>query len=835
MSTIQSRLAWGGLFALLGVALVLSIGQAQPAEEVSVESLIPKDPVLFATWDGSDAHQAAWEQTAAHDAIYETGLINVFHKLVAFAGAQAEGVSEFAIIKDLVEKVGANGFTLAVSVKTDGPPKPQAIIVLHGAASMEEALANLIVEATAGDFEFETSTMKGYEVTRTLIPDSPGVEIAWWKAGKHLAISAGIDATADLLDVATGDAPNISENETYQQYRTGENGFEVASLGWFNFGSLRDQFGEMPLPMPIPSEEPLSVNRVLQSVGLESFDSVVFQTGYKGRSLWSENHVRTTGEKKGLMSLLDQKPITLDDLPPIPFSTNGFYACSLDWSQMYGTLTQTAMEVTKLGPPDAAAQVEGMMSQLPQMLGFDPKADLLDALGNVTCIYGDPRQGAFGLSFGVAISVKDPQKLRTTLNNILRMAVTMANPTEFSINSTSKHGREIITMQLGGGFVNPAIAVDDNWLIFGIMPQTVEAFLMRLDGKLTSWEPTASYKMAFDELPKEFTSIAVSDPRKTYRTMVGMAPMLMGFAQAGMAQSGMPMPMPISVADLPPAEAVSRPLFPNVSICTVDENGMHTTSRTSLPSFPSLGVSNSAAVPVLVALLLPAVQQARQAARRTQSANNLKQLGLAMHNYADVYNHFPQGTIPNEKLKPEERLSWIVSVLPFIEQNNLYDVIDQDKGWEDEVNADALKVQLPVLQNPGFGVDDEEFPPTQYVGISGWGKDSAMLPKGHERAGIFGYDRKTRFADILDGTSNTVAVSEASHSFDAWGAGGSGTVRGFENKPYINGPDGIGGPFAGGANMLLGDGSVRFISENIDPQIMERLAAMADGQAIGDF
>ena len=124
---------------------------------------------------------------------------------------------------------------------------------------------------------------------------------------------------------------------------------------------------------------------------------------------------------------------------------------------------------------------------------------------------------------------------------------------------------------------------------------------------------------------------------------------------------------------------------------------------------------------------------------------------------------------------------------------------------------------------------------THYVGIAGIGKDAPTLPKGHKRAGVFGYNRKISFADIRDGTSNTLAVSEASKKFGPWGAGGSSTIRAFVKKPYINGPDGIGGPFPGGCNMLFCDGSVRFISNNIDPSVLEALATMAGGEVVPDF
>ena len=78
-------------------------------------------------------------------------------------------------------------------------------------------------------------------------------------------------------------------------------------------------------------------------------------------------------------------------------------------------------------------------------------------------------------------------------------------------------------------------------------------------------------------------------------------------------------------------------------------------------------------------------------------------------------------------------------------------------------------------------------------------------------------------------------TSEASGQLCSWISGGSATIRSLTRKPYVNGPDGIGGPYRGGVNVSLADGSVRFVSENIDPFTFERLSTMADGQLIGEF
>jgi hypothetical protein len=236
--------------------------------------------------------------------------------------------------------------------------------------------------------------------------------------------------------------------------------------------------------------------------------------------------------------------------------------------------------------------------------------------------------------------------------------------------------------------------------------------------------------------------------------------------------------------------------------------------------------------PVLVALLLPAVQAAREAARRTESKNHIKQLALAMHNYHDANGSFPAGTHPNPQLKPEKRLSWLVDLLPYVEFKPIYEMFDLKKGWDDPANRKAAELPLALFLNPSAGEQKVNgLPVTEYVGLAGVGADGPTLPVTSPRAGVFAYDRVTRLEDIKDGTSNTIMISECNKELGSWAAGGRATIRALTKKPYIDGPDGLGG-HPEGMQVGLADGSVRFISKSIDPTVLEALTTINGGEAI---
>jgi Protein of unknown function (DUF1559) len=129
-----------------------------------------------------------------------------------------------------------------------------------------------------------------------------------------------------------------------------------------------------------------------------------------------------------------------------------------------------------------------------------------------------------------------------------------------------------------------------------------------------------------------------------------------------------------------------------------------------------------------------------------------------------------------------------------------------------------------------------EPPPTHYIGIAGLGTDSPFLPKGHLRAGVFGHDRQTRLADITDGASSTMVVAESGRVRGSWLAGGPATVRGLDTAdlPYIGPGRQFGGQGLHSAGMYaaFADGGVRFVSDTINPRVLEALSTISGGEAV---
>jgi hypothetical protein len=211
-------------------------------------------------------------------------------------------------------------------------------------------------------------------------------------------------------------------------------------------------------------------------------------------------------------------------------------------------------------------------------------------------------------------------------------------------------------------------------------------------------------------------------------------------------------------------------------------------------------------------MLLPAVQKVRAAAERTRSANNLRQLALAAHNYHDVHNHLPAGYSTNAN--GSKLLSWRVHLLPYLEQQALYDQFRLDEPWDSEHNK-ALIPQMPVT----FRSPNSKAEPglTVYRGIGG--KSGVMA--GPKQAGVAGVD----FRSITDGTSNTIMFIETSDQLAVpWTQPDDGIL------PDNFDPQQLFGLYPNGTNVANCDGSVRFVSDTIELQTLKWLMMMDDGE-----
>lgn len=286
-----------------------------------------------------------------------------------------------------------------------------------------------------------------------------------------------------------------------------------------------------------------------------------------------------------------------------------------------------------------------------------------------------------------------------------------------------------------------------------------------------------------------------------------------------------------------------------------------------------------AIIAVLVALLLPAVQQAREAARRTQCKNNLKQIGVALHNYHDSSRCLPPGYISLFDSSGNDLGSgwgWAAMLLPQMDQSPAYNQVNFNVGIEQPVNANLRVLRLPALlcpsdsaplvwqawqRDPSTGAQISlicDLAPTNYIGMFGTSEPSG------DGDGVFFRNSRVGFQDIVDGTSQTIAVGE--RSFDLAEATWTGAVTGAVLIPNPNSSVGSGPPeyapamilghngdgftpgdrrshasnfysrHVGGVQFLFADGHVAFLISSMNYGVYRALATRAGGEVVSsDF
>jgi type II secretory pathway pseudopilin PulG len=212
----------------------------------------------------------------------------------------------------------------------------------------------------------------------------------------------------------------------------------------------------------------------------------------------------------------------------------------------------------------------------------------------------------------------------------------------------------------------------------------------------------------------------------------------------------------------------------------------------------------------LLGILVPALQAARNAARRTQSQNNLKQIALAMHNYAAVNGSFPPAVLYGPDGKTP--YSWRVALLPYLDAGPLFDQYKFDEAWDSPNNKKILARMPAALRDPAAPAGSTD---ASYFALVG-------------EATLFSGKEGTRFEQITDGTSNTLLVVEAKRAIP-WTK--PEDIPYDADKPLPK----LGGYYQEGFNAALADGSVRFISQTIDEKVLRALITRAGGEVLGDF
>jgi hypothetical protein len=569
-------------------ALVLLLLAATARAQEAPEALLPAATQVYLRWDGVEAHRAAYDKTAVAGmmkgdtgAFFSGGFGDVQKTLSSLLTAQAiltgtppeqlqKLQNDAAEAVKVLDLLGKHGLVAGVELRSLEPPQMQLTVIVPDAGAKPEPLFGALrLLTTLARADVKTKKMEGRTVYGVSMDP---VHAAWWVEGKHVVLTAGTDTPEEAVKRVTdkGQArltgnPLFKKVRDFKEFETGTRAFvDVAALT-----KLARTRGK-------------EVEKLLTDLGLDGLRGVTFVSGYDGPADRSVVEIDMPGPRKGLLRLAAGKPFTLADVPPIPDDAAGWSMTNFDAAALYDLAVPALEQVTKMLSPEDAPNIAEALKMIDNVLGVSLRKDLLASLGDRFATYTSPAEGPLTLGQTFLFTVRDEKKLRESIEGAVK-GLAKASGADITTKKKTYRGVEIyeIHVNVPGFIFIPTWTIHKGWFVVSYYPQAVQGYVLRCAGEVPSWKPDEATAATLARLPKEYTSISVSDPRPVLKVLLSFAPLAARALQQALAQNGVK-DFPIDVGSLPNAHEATRHLFPNVAVTTDDGKVLRMDSRASL-------------------------------------------------------------------------------------------------------------------------------------------------------------------------------------------------------------------------------------------------------------
>jgi hypothetical protein len=705
---------------------------------------------------------------------------------------------------------------LAVTIErftlpADGrPPEVRASLLLRtGGGDGERRIAvaadavAALATADAGGREPEERTIGTATVRQVPTPLGP---LSWGVHDGSLVVTIG-EGTLEALLKRIGDATRVKP----AWMADAERRLPLDRPATLTYVNAREVL-RIVSSLPMADRDRLAA--FLAASGIAGIDRLVAVSGLDGEGMVTEMRLGFEGQPSGLFAA-PASGIGPKQLARIPADAVMAQAVSLDPSRMLATV----LDVIAATDGDGAAEIRRGLEQFRAVAGLDLDRHLLKTLGPDWTFVALPSAGGLLPNVAAIAGVRDHPtfaKTHKALLGVLRN-LTANGETRTTITEIPYRGQTLFCLGIEGP--DMAIPLTPTWcltadrLLITLSPQLMKTLLARTDAD-TGLGTVAEVKEAMAGGGADF--VGVLDPQVLLGSLCSAYELATPLIRQATARAGRQLDLPT----LPRATAMTPFVKPSVTVLRHEPDGIRLRSTTTLPLGPLagggglMGVSPASA-PVLVGLLLPAVQSAREAGRRNTMQNNMKQVLIAMHMHVAAKDAFPPQAICDPEGKP--LLSWRVTVLPYIGEEALFKEFHLDEPWDSEHNR-ALAPRMPaVFADPSADAEAVAAGLTTIQVLTG-GNTLFAAP-----------DQGVRLRDITDGMSNTLLIVEAmpdravpwtkpeDHPFDP-------------ERPT----DGIGNPHRSGGVFLGGlcDGSVHAFNPDVDPDVFKALVTPAGGEPV---
>ncbi len=671
-------------------------------------------------------------------------------------------------------------------------------MVVEIGENLETVKAAILSVLKSNEVEFEREKIAGNNFLSIFIPNSPiASNVFIGGMNKHLFVCFGKKATERAMKRLGNDETPPWLADVFKRSPVDRS----TSVGYLNVKTITEKY------LPLAGEEVVEFASLLGMPCVGSIESVA---GFDQTGIQSRTSIQFDGQPTGVFEIIDSSAINMQQISQMPADSLFAAAIAVDAENILSIVRKILREMD----PRSLAELNSTMADIRNEFDIDVEKEIIDLIGPTVAIFNGASDG-WGMGAIISVELRDGAKFKKTQQKLMSLIsrYTQSEYAEFRMTTQTFNKTEIATIQVvETPFpIEPSWCVLDDRILFSLTPQALRPFIQRnsSDKYLPIQEMLDSNQFGDGKL----LGFGFSDDQKQFEIAYSYLPIIKSIIPGAMmemnnGEQDFELMDRVSRITIPSARCIHRHLEPSYTLFRRTKTGIEFDSHQIIPTPNSV-----ASTGIGVALLLPAVQAARQAARRTQSANNIKQLALAMHNFHDTRKQFPAAYSTDKDGKP--LLSWRVHILPFIEQGPLYEKFHLDEPWDSEHNIKLVKMMPSTFRAPNSLSPEGT---TVYRGIGG-ANGTFTVPRNGEITG-------SKISSFTDGTSNTIMIVEASdevaiewtkpevidsEKFKYW--------QMFGNNP-------------GGTNCGFVDGSVQFISDTVDPKILKIMFTRNDGEVV---
>ena len=701
--------------------LSVPFGLPPGPEDPFLSQIAPESPLFYASWAGSvevDANSTnQTERMLAEPEIQRmfAELPSPIMKIMEMnVPADAAGKLVTDTIREWLPKLARRPGAIFVSDvaidKNDIQMEGALVVNLGEDASAAQALLEKFDKVFFGG-QIETERVAG--ATFRKIQVSPAAPAIYWGVRKqHLIFGLGENGAKGVIA--------RSKTETPQWLANVRDDLAIprrSMLAFFNFEETWKLVQATSRELP---------HEILEEIGVQHIKAVAMSTGLNDSRSMNVTKVITDGVVPPILEVFASRPISQNALSSIPKDSNLALSIDIDLEKAF-----TILQAMAKANPGMNEEFKAGIAFVNQLIGGDLKTDVIRELSGTWSLFNSPSEGGVFLTGLTAIAeLQNGTKLQAVNQRIAALLKQQQQAMPGVMYGAFEQGDVTVhSIFVQGSPLVLSWCLDDDRFLVSANQQNIRTVLNRN-------ENFASIKdhPQLKTLRENSTMVTFVDSRQLVEMFYPPITYMIQPALFEMSRSG----IQLDISLLPTLSSFSKYVSPNVSSAVREENGIKITSHQTIP-----GVSLSAVVPMAASASLPPIVFARAAARQAQSTNNMKQIALAILNHESAFQKFPAAALRTKEGKPA--LSWRVAILPFLEEQALYNEFHLDEPWDSPHNIALIDRMPQVYRSPTSKAD-----PTKTVYLAIRGKQSPMVEDG----------KGLRIRNIIDGLSKTILAIE---------------------------------------------------------------------------